>query len=259
MDTGAATRCNYTIRCTLVSRDLFFSQIFEACKINTSEGVLRAQPINPHFTPTQRQYAPRSVSCVVETIVSTQPSVVFAPHVETSTGIMLPDDYIRQVSDAVHSVGGLMVLDCIASGAVWVDMLATGVDVVISAPQKSWSGPACAGLVMLSQRALQVMKEMETPSSSFVLDLRKWLEIMNAYEAGGFAYHATMPTDALMVFRDAMLETQAFGFDLAKERALELGCLAHGLLCNEKKFVRVAAPGFEAPGVVVRQSVGNEK
>jgi aspartate aminotransferase-like enzyme len=147
-----------------------------------------------------------------------------------------------------------MVLDCIASGAVWVDMLATGVDVLISAPQKSWSGPACSGLVMLSQRALQVIKESETPSSSFVLDLRKWLEIMNAYEAGGFAYHATMPTDALMVFRDAMLETQAFGFDLAKKRALELGSLAHDLLCNENKFVRVAAPGYEAPGVVVRRS-----
>lgn len=221
--------------------------------MNTSEEVLRAHPVNPHFTPTQRQYAPHSLKCVKERILSTKPNVVFAPHVDTSTGIMLPDSYIREVSDAVHSVGGLMVLDCIASGAIWVDMQATGVDVLVSAPQKSWSGPACAGLVMLSQKALDVLKVDETQPSSFTLDLNKWLDIMNAYEAGGFAYHATMPTDALMAFRDAMIETQAYGFDHAKERALQLGCSMHGLLCNENNFVRVAAPGFESASVLVSQ------
>ena len=229
------------------------SQILNTCfDMATFEHVLRAELINPQAEPSQHQYAPHSCGNVVRAIYELKPSVVFAPHVETSTGIMLSDDYIRQVSDTVHKVGGLMVLDCIASGAIWVDMQATGVDVLISAPQKTWSGPACAGLVMLSERALREVKGSTVAASSFVCDLRKWLEVMEAYESGGFAYHATMPTDALVMFRDSMLETQAYGVDLAKDRALELGCMAHGLLCNERRFVRVAAPGFEAPGVVVR-------
>merc|ERR1711988_1419552 len=166
-----------------------------------------------------------------------------------SVGMILPDDYIAKMAEAVHSVGGLMVLDCIASGTVWVDMQKCGVDALISAPQKGWTGPSCAGLVMLSERGADVARASR--GSSFVCDLRKWLELMDSYEAGGFMYHATMPTDALVTFRDVMLETKAYGFREAMDSAWELGGLVRMMMCEEKGLVSVAAPGYEAPGVVV--------
>jgi len=237
----------------VVLRNGFFSyrwtQIFEACGIPTDHIVLRARPINDGAPTNELQYAPCPVEEVVETIKKEKPGVVFAPHVETSTGMILPDDYIKQVADAVHAVGGLFVLDSIASGTVWVDMGKLGVDALISAPQKGWTGPACAGLVMLSPRGADVARTSR--GSSFVCDLRKWLELMDAYEAGGFMYHATMPTDALVTFRDVMLETQSFGFDRARESAWELGDIVRKMMCDEKGLVSVAAPGFQAPGVVV--------
>ena len=237
----------------VVLRNGFFSyrwtQIFEACGIPTEHTVLRAKPINPGAPTHQLQFAPCPIEEVIETIQREKPGVLFAPHVETSTGMILPDDYIKQVSDAVHSVGGLFVLDCIASGTAWVDMEKVGVDALISAPQKGWTGPACAGLVMLSERGADVTRA--TRGSSFVCDLRKWLELMDSYEAGGFMYHATMPTDALITFRDVMLETKDFGFENACTKAWELGGIVHKMMCEEKGLVRVAAPGFQAPGVVV--------
>merc|ERR1719262_1293896 len=159
-----------------------------------------------------------------------KPGAVFAPHVETSTGIILPDEYIQKVSEAIHAVGGVMVLDCIASGTVWVDMEKVGVDALISAPQKGWTGPACAGLVMLSDRGADVTRSSR--GSSFVCDLRKWLELMEAYEAGGFMYHATMPTDALVTFRDVMFETRDFGFEKAQAAAWDLGSKVQQMMCE---------------------------
>ena len=162
--------------------------------------------------------------------------------------MLLPEDYIRAVADAVHSVGGLLVLDCIASGEVWVDMRETGVDVLISAPQKGWSASPCSGLVMLGDAALARIGD--TQSSSFACDLRKWLEIMQAYENGGHAYHATMPTDALKTFRDTMKETEAYGFERVRDEQLALGRRVRELL-ESRGFRSVAAAGFQAPGVVV--------
>jgi aspartate aminotransferase-like enzyme len=174
--------------------------------------------------------------------------VVFAPHVETSSGMMLPDDYIRRLADAVHSVGGMLVLDCIASGTVWLDMQACGVDVLISAPQKGWSGSPCCGLVMMNQTALERLAT--TTSTSFACDLKKWHDIMQAYLDGGHAYHATMPTDGLAAFCHVMRETQQRGFDVVKEQQLTLGKRVRSLLAS-RGFASVAAAGFEAPGVVV--------
>jgi len=184
----------------------------------------------------------------VATIEKDKPSIVFAPHVETSAGILLPDDYIKAVADATHSVGGLFVLDCIASGCLWVDMKALGVDVVISAPQKGWSGPPCCGLVMLSELAQDKLET--TNSNSFAIDLKKWHQIMQAYVSGGHAYHSTMPTESLRQFRDVMQETIAFGLDNARQAQIELGSQTRGLLV-QKGFRSVAAEGFQAPGVVV--------
>jgi aspartate aminotransferase-like enzyme len=238
---------------SIVLRNGYFSyrwtQIFEACGIPTEHIILKAQAINPGAPTNELQYAPHPIEDVVEAIKREKPGVVFAPHVETSVGMILPDEYIKKVSDAVHSVGGLMVLDCIASGTVWVDMAKTGVDALISAPQKGWTGPSCAGLVMLSERGADVTRA--TKGSSFVCDLRKWLELMDSYEAGGFMYHATMPTDALVTFRDVMLETKEFGFQTAMDHAWELGGMVRKMMCDEKGLVSVAAPGFQAPGVVV--------
>jgi len=237
----------------VVIRNGYFSyrwtQIFEWCGIPTDHVVLRAKPINEGAPTNELQYAPHPIEEVVETIRREKPGVVFAPHVETSIGMILPDDYIKQMADAVHDVGGLLVLDCIASGTVWIDMEKCGVDALISAPQKGWTGPACAGLVMLSERAADVTRASR--GSSFVCDLRKWLELMESYEAGGFMYHATMPTDALVIFRDVMLETQQFGFQAARDNAWDLGRQVRQMMCEEKQLVSTAAAGFEAPGVVV--------
>ncbi|MEL7184372.1 MAG: aminotransferase class V-fold PLP-dependent enzyme, partial [Pseudomonadota bacterium] len=177
-----------------------------------------------------------------------KPDVVFAPHVETSAGVILPDDYVTALAEAAHGVGALMVLDCIASGCVWVDMRALGVDVLISAPQKGWSASPCAGLVMLSERA--VARVEATTSDSFAIDLKKWLQIMDAYLAGGHAYHATMPTDALRAFRDTLDETRDYGFDKLKAAQWDLGNRVRAMMA-EHGIQSVAAEGLGAPGVVV--------
>ncbi|NNC79517.1 MAG: alanine--glyoxylate aminotransferase family protein [Acidimicrobiales bacterium] len=233
----------------LVIRNGWFSfrwtQIFDACDIPKSSTVLMARPTHPEH---QAPFAPAALDEVRAEIERIRPAVVFAPHVETSAGMILPDDYIAAVADAVHEVGGLFVLDCIASGTIWVDMEATGVDVLISAPQKGWSGPPCAGLVMMNATARARLDE--TTSTSFAADLKKWTEIMETYEGGGHAYHATMPTDALRQFHAVMKETEAYGFDKVKAEQQELGDKVRALLAS--KGVRsVAADGFGAPGVVV--------
>ena len=193
-------------------------------------------------------YAPPPIAEVVAKIRAEKPDVVFAPHVETSAGLILPDSYITAMAAAAHEVGALMVLDCIASGAVWVDMQKTGVDVLISAPQKGWSASPSAGLVMLSKQAVERLDQ--TTSNSFALDLKKWRTIMAAFEAGGHAYHATMPTDALLGFRDAMVETQTIGFETLKDAQWALGKGVRAMLAA-KGVASVAAEGFGAPGVVV--------
>ncbi len=233
----------------LVIRNGFFSyrwtQIFEAGSIPSAHTVLKARP---QGDGSQAPFAPAPIDEVTATIAAERPAVVFAPHVETSAGMMLSDDYMKAVADATHAVGGLFVLDCIASGTMWVDMEDIGVDVLCSAPQKGWSGPPCAGLVMLSPLALERLGT--TTSSSFSCDLRKWHDIMTAYETGGHAYHATMPTDSLRVFRDVMAETQGFGFDASKAALANLGSRVRQLL-EGRGFISVAAEGFHAPGVVV--------
>jgi aspartate aminotransferase-like enzyme len=233
----------------LVIRNGFFSyrwsQIFAAGKIPASETVLKASPVEEGVNPS---YAPARIAEVVATIAKEKPAVVFAPHVETAAGLILPDDYIQAVAAATHAVGGLFVLDCIASGTVWVDMKALGVDVLISAPQKGWSASPCSALVMFSERAETVLNE--TTSTSFAADLKKWRQIMQAYENSGHAYHATMPTDALRGFHTAMLEAKAIGFDTLKNDQLELGRRARAMIAS-KGYKSLAASGFEAPGVVV--------
>ncbi len=233
----------------LVIRNGYFSfrwsQILDMGEIASGTIVMKARTVSDE---PQAPFAPAPIDEVVAKIRAEKPAVVFAPHVETSAGLLLPDDYIRAVADAVHAVGGLFVLDCIASGDLWVDMKACGVDVLISAPQKGWSASPCSALVMLSGAALKRIGN--TTSSSFACDLRKWLEIMRAYENGGHAYHATMPTDALKKFRDTMKETEAYGFDAVREEQLELGCEVRSLL-ESRGFPSVAAEGFQAPGVVV--------
>lgn len=233
----------------LVIRNGFFSfrwsQIFEMGDIPASSTVLKARL---QSDATQAPFIPAPIEEVVATIEAEQPDVVFAPHVETSSGMMLPDEYVRAVADAVHAVGGIFVLDCIASGTIWVDMKASGVDVLISAPQKGWSASPCCGLVMLSALALD--KLQGTTSTSFACDLGKWLQIMQAYENGGHAYHATMPTDSLTRFRDTLLETEAYGFAQVAADQAELGRRVRDLLAS-KGISSVAADGFGAPGVVV--------
>ena len=233
----------------LIVRNGWFSfrwtQIHDAAQF---EAAAEVQPARPEGNAPRPAYAPPPIEDVVAEIARTRPGVVFAPHVETSAGLILPDDYIAALAQAVHEVGGLMVLDCIASGAIWVDMKALGVDVLISAPQKGWSASPAAGLVMFSARGLERLEQ--TTSDSFALDLKKWRSIMKAYEDGGHAYHATMPTDALVTLRDAMVETREMGFEAARAAQWDLGRRIRAALA-ERGFRSVAADGFAAPGVVV--------
>jgi len=203
----------------------------------------------------QDPWAPALAADVAETIRVERPKVVFAPHVETASGIMLTDDYIKTISDAAHEVGALMVLDCVASGAMWVDMQKTGVDVLISAPQKGWSSTPCCAMVMLSERARQAIEH--TQSSSFSCDLKKWMTIAEGYEKGQHAYHTTMPTDALVKLRDVMLETRDYGFAKVRDEQIELGAKVRQLL-ESRGFPSVAADGFKAPGVVVSYTTDPE-
>ncbi|SHL94614.1 aspartate aminotransferase [Paracoccus solventivorans] len=222
-----------------------WSQIIETAGF---DGTAIVQPARPEGNAPRPAYAPPPIEDVVAEIRSSRPSVVFAPHVETAAGLILPDDYIAALAAAVHEHDGLMVLDCIASGTIWVDMQALGVDVLISAPQKGWSAPPSAGMVMFSARGAERLAA--TTSDSFALDLKKWRAIMQAYEDGGHAYHATMPTDALLTLRDAMVETREMGFEAAREAQWELGRKVRAVLA-ERGFASVAAEGFGAPGVVV--------
>lgn len=222
-----------------------WSQILDMGQIPAQTQVLKARPVD---AGSQAAFAPAPIEEVVAAIAAHKPDLVFAPHVETASGMILPDDYLRAVAEAVHAVGGLFVLDCIASGAIWVDMRATGVDVLISAPQKGWSASPCCALVMLGERARDVIET--TQSSSFACDLRKWLQIMETYEGGAHAYHATLPTDALARLRDVMLETRAYGFAKVRAEQQDLGDRVRALLTS-KGFKSVAAEGFQAPGVVV--------
>ena len=245
----AVARQFATGRKCLVIRNGWFSyrwtQIFDMGKIPSESIVLKARPIAPGK---KAAYAPPPVEDVVATIRDKRPDVVFAAHVETASGIMLPDAYVRAVADAVHAAGGLFVLDCVASGAIWVDMAANGVDVLISAPQKGWSSSPCCALVMLSERARTAIDT--TTSTSFACDLRKWLQIMESYEGGGYAYHGTVPTDALADLCRTMKETREFGFERARAAQQELGSKVRTMLAR-KGFESVAAEGFQAPGVVV--------
>jgi len=235
-------------KCVVIRNGWFsyrWTQIFDMGRIPAEATVLKARRVE---TGRQAPFAPVPVDEVVAVIREKRPDLVFAPHVETSSGIILPDAYLRAVAAAVHEVGGMFVLDCIASGAIWVDMAANGVDVLISAPQKGWSSPACCALVMLSERARAAIDG--TTSTSYACDLRKWLQIMEAYEGGGHAYHATMPTDALTRLRDTMKETAGFGFERARAAQQELGDKVRALLARNG-IRSVAAGGFEAPSVVV--------
>ena len=252
----AVARQFATDQSCLVLRNGWFSfrwsQIFEMGNIPSEEIVLKASRVSED---SQAPFAPPNIDEVVELINKRKPHMVFAPHVETSSGIILPDDYIRSIAAAVHSVGGMFVLDCIASGAIWIDMKDCGVDILISAPQKGWSASPAFGMVMLSSDAAE--KINETKSTSYSCDLLKWLQIMQAYESGGHAYHATMPTDAIKHFRDTVNETAEFGFDNARKKQQELGDKVSALL-ERNNITSVAAKGFQAPGVVVSYTTDKE-
>jgi aspartate aminotransferase-like enzyme len=233
----------------LVIRNGWFSfrwtQIFDMGQIPAESIVLKARQT---ATGAQAPFAPPPIAEVVAAIREQKPDVVFAPHVETASGMILPDDYLKAIGDAVRAIDGLFVLDCVASGTVWVDMVASNVDVLISAPQKGWSASPCCALVALGERARARIDA--TTSTSFACDLKKWLQIMEAFENGGHAYHATMPTDALAAMRDVMLETEAYGFARVCNEQQELGRRVRALL-EARGFPSVAAEGFKAPGVVV--------
>lgn len=242
-------------RCLVIRNGWFsfrWTQILETGRIPADCRVLKARPVGDG---PQAPFAPPPLDEVLATIRDYRPNVVFAPHVETASGMILPDSYIQAVGAATRAVGGLFVLDCVASGTVWVDMVANEVDVLISAPQKGWSASPCCALVTLGERARARIDE--TTSTSFACDLKKWLQIMEAFENGSHAYHATMPTDALAAMRDVMLETEAYGFARVCTEQQELGRQVRELL-ESRGFPSVAAEGFKAPGVVVSYTTDPE-
>lgn len=233
----------------LVIRNGWFSfrwtQIFDQGVTPTHAEIVKAQP---DTDLADQQFSPAPIEDIVAMIKSTKPRLVVSPHVETSAGLLMPDDYLTQIAKAAHEVGAIFVLDCVASGALWVDMAKIGVDVLITAPQKGWTSTPCAGVVMLSEAA--VARLDETQSDSFVLDLKKWHQIMSAYLNGGHAYHATMPTDGLSQFYDTLCEVKSFGYDRAKQAQIELGSRLR-LLMEQRGYKSLAADGFKSPSVIV--------
>lgn len=235
-------------KCMVIRNGWFsfrWTQIFDMGRIPSESIVLKARQMGTHGNA---PFAPAPIEEVVAAIIKHKPDIVFAPHVETGSGIILPDDYLQAIGAAVRSTDGLFVLDCVASGAIWVDMPANEVDILISAPQKGWSGSPCCAIVALGERARARIDA--TNSTSFACDLKKWLQIMETFENGGHAYHATMPTDALASLRDVMLEAENYGFDKICQEQRDLGRRVREFLVGEG-FASVAAPGFQAPGVVV--------
>ncbi|MFP5416681.1 MAG: GntR family transcriptional regulator [Actinomycetes bacterium] len=235
-------------RCLVVRNGFFsyrWSQILQQCRISDDVTVVQARPVGPQH---QAAWTPAPIADVVAALRESRAEVVFAPHVETASGMMLPDAYLTELGAAVREAGAIFVLDCIASGAMWVDMEASGVDVLLSAPQKGWSGSPGAGFVMLSRRAAEAVQDSE--SSSFSADLRRWLAITDGYAEGRHAYHATMPTDALARSARAMLETRERGFEALRAAQLELGARVRALLAA-RGYPSLAADGFHAPGVAV--------
>lgn len=235
-------------KCAVIRNGWFsyrWTQIFEMGHISKDLHVIKASQAHPGF---EGDYAPPAIDEVVAWIKKEKPAVVFAPHVETSAGLILPDDYLKAVGDAVRSVDGLFVLDCIASGAMWVDMQACHVDVIITAPQKGWSSSPCCALIAMGERARAAIDG--TTSTSYSCDLKKWLQIVETYEKGSHIYHTTMPTDGLRQLRDTMLETRAAGWDKLKQAQIELGDKVRRML-EAKGYKSVAAPGYQAPCVVV--------
>ncbi|MDN5857382.1 MAG: aminotransferase class V-fold PLP-dependent enzyme [Pseudonocardia sp.] len=235
-------------RCLVVRNGLFsyrWSQIIEAGSISDDVTVCLARRVDD---APQAAWRPAPVDEVVAAIRGERPEVVFAPHVETASGMVLPDDYVRSLTEATHDVGGIFVLDCVASGALWVDMTDLGVDVLISAPQKGWSGSPCAGYVMLGAAGRVAVES--TASTSFAADLRKWLSITEAYTEGQTPYHATLPTDALARNAAIMVETRGLGLERLRAAQVELGTQVRAEL-TERGFASVAAAGFAAPSVVV--------
>ena len=242
-------------KCLVIRNGWFsyrWSQIFDAGHISKELHIIQGRQSTNEF---EGAYAPAPVDEVVAWIKREKPAVVFAPHVETSAGMMLTPEYLRAVGEAVESVDGLFVLDCIASGAMWVDMVASKVDIIISAPQKGWSSSPCCALIAMSERART--KIDATASTSYSCDMKKWLQVMETYEKGSHVYHTTMPTDSLRVLRDVMKETQAYGFDNLKKQQAELGRQVRQIL-EQKGFKSVAAPGFQAPCVVVSYTTDPE-
>ncbi|MCW2313555.1 aminotransferase class V-fold PLP-dependent enzyme [Rhodoferax antarcticus] len=252
----AVARQFATDKKVLVIRNGWFSyrwsQIFDMGKIPSETLVLKARRTSDS---SQSPWIPCPIDEAVATIRAEKPAMVFAPHVETSSGMMLPDSYIRALADAVHEAGGMLVLDCVASGTIWVDMQATGVDLLVTAPQKGWSGTPCCAMVMLSERARSAIDS--TTSSSYAADLKKWLQIMETYESGAHSYHATMPTDALVSLRAVMQETRDYGFEKVRVEQAELGAKVRALL-ESRGLPSVAAEGFKAPGVVVSYTTDPE-
>ena len=235
-------------KCLVIRNGWFsyrWSEILEKGTITDQIKIIKAVRSKQNYNA---PFSPAPIEQIIDSINSFQPKIVFAPHVETSAGMLLPDEYLKQISDAVHNVGGIFVLDCVASGALWVDMQVTGVDVLLSAPQKGWSSSPCSGLVMLSEIANDLIKK--TQSNSYVCDLLKWYQIMESYENGGHAYHTTMPTDSLAQFRDTLIETEQYGLEKTRQEQIDLGNSVRNLL-ESRNFESVATKVFQAPSVIV--------
>lgn len=240
----------------LIIRNGWFSyrwtQIFDMARITDKVSVITGSQVRDE---PQAPFVPADIDQVIDHISKHRPEVVFAPHVETSCGMILPDDYLSRVGAACREVGALFVLDCIASGAAWVDMRALNIDVVITAPQKGWSSAPCCALIAMSARARQVLDT--TVSTSYSMDVLKWTQVMETYEKGAFIYHTTMPTNALKELRDTMLETEQLGFDNLKSRQYDLGSHVRNMLVDHG-YPSVANHGYHAPGVVVCYTTDND-
>ena len=226
-----------------------FTEIFRRGKIASEvKPIFAIEKENAEGQNIKRDYSPPPLKTIVDEILSFKPKLVYATHVETSTGIIIPDEYIKGIGEATKSIGGLFVLDCVASGSLFVDMEILGIDLLLTAPQKGWSSTPCAGVIMLNKNAREKIKK--TTSSSYSCDLHKWLTVMESYEDNNYTYHTTFPTDGLKNFRTNILEIKKIGYQKTTDLQIQLGQKMRKLT-EDFGYVSVAAKGYKAPTVIV--------
>lgn len=144
----------------------------------------------------------------VEAALSGGAKVLFATHVDTSTGVRVD---ARGLAGLARAHGALSVFDgvCATAGERF-EMEAWGADVYLTSSQKAVGLPAGLALLVASSRALEARRALaHKPPMS--LDFEQWIPILRAYEEGRKSYFSTPATTLVQALRIGLDEILADG------------------------------------------------